>query len=146
MGAGCALVTCAFKRKGLESCALCKESVACVLLRRHRESGKRHDSFVSYRRVEANAALIARHGIARFDRSQRARERLLRAMLRGYDDGRSKSRYCVAVTVLDGPRIERILRQAGAQSRGMDRSQKAALMREMLSAATAGAGGIGLRS
>lgn len=71
MGAGCALVTCAFKRKGLETCALCRESAACGLLRRHRESGKRHDSFVSYRPVEANARFIAHHGVARFDASQK---------------------------------------------------------------------------
>ena len=44
MGAGCPFITCAVKRNGIEFCWDCKESAACEKWKKHRESGKRHDS------------------------------------------------------------------------------------------------------
>jgi len=43
---------------------------------------------------------IRKHGIEEFIEQQRKRIRLLETMLKNFDDGRSKSFYCIAATLL----------------------------------------------
>ncbi len=101
MSAGCGFITCAVKRRGIESCCECGERGSCERWARHRAAGREHDSFVSYAALEDNIALIEAEGIAAFDAHQQVREGLLREMLDGFDEGRSKTYYSVAVTLLD---------------------------------------------
>lgn len=120
MAAGCPFITCALKKKGVEFCHDCGESAACERWKRHREAGRLHDSFKCYQRLESDIAFIGEHGIGRFAKAIEAREALLREMLAGYNEGRSKSYYCIAATVLGEGELKAALEEAEKASAGLD--------------------------
>ncbi len=132
MGAGCPFVTCAVKKKGFELCTDCPEGETCERWKRHRELSKTVDSFVCYQKLEDNIRSIKRHGIQAFEEDAERRNRLLEAMLAGYDDGRSKSFYCIAATVLEISEMEQALASAATSSAGMGTKEKARVMRRVL--------------
>ena len=101
MAAGCPFITCAVKRKGIEFCGDCHESGTCGKWKKHWEFGMEHDTFKCYRKLEDNIAFISEHGVEKFDKLQMKREALLRDMLRDFNEGRSKSYYCIAATVME---------------------------------------------
>ena len=49
---GCSFITCALKNKKIEFCYECSENKTCKKWGKHRESGKRHDSFKCYQKLE----------------------------------------------------------------------------------------------
>ncbi len=100
MSAGCPFITCAIKKKHVEFCLDCGEGLACDRWKKHRDAGKSHDSFKCYRKLEDDIAFIQENGVRRFEESQKAREALLKVMLDEFNEGRSKSYYCIAATVL----------------------------------------------
>jgi hypothetical protein len=134
MGAACSFLNCAVKKHQLEFCGFCPESQSCTKWGKHREAAKTADSFVSYQALESNISTIQAEGLDEFENQQKKRERLLEAMLHEFDDGRSKSFYCVAATVFRPEELEVILLQAKAAS-SLDEEQKAALMHSLLNAA-----------
>jgi hypothetical protein len=136
MGAACSLLNCAVKKHHLEFCGFCPESQSCQKWGKNREAAKIADSFVSYQALENNIFTIQAVGLAEFERQQKQRERLLKAMLHEFDDGRSKSFYCVAATVFKPEELEAILLQAKAAP-SLDVKQKAALMHSLLNEAAA---------
>jgi hypothetical protein len=112
MAAGCSFITCAIKRKGVEFCWECDESSSCERWATHRAAGSERDSFVSYARLEDNVAFIERNGIQAFIAEQCEREGLLREMLAEFNEGRSKTYYSIAATVLDVEQLRSALQQA----------------------------------
>ncbi len=129
---GCPLITCAVKKKGIEFCWECAESSACERWRKHREAGKRRDSFKCYQKLENDIAFIREHGVAEFEKEQKIREHMLKEMLQHFDDGRSKSYYCIASTVLKIDELKNALTQAVAQSRNLQLNEKAKVMHSIL--------------
>jgi hypothetical protein len=109
MAVGCPFITCAVKRRGIEFCWECEESVSCGRWAGHRACGREHDSFVCYAALEDNIAAIERDGIDAFVAGQRQREALLREMLEQFNEGRSKTYYSIAVTVLDPAEVRSAL-------------------------------------
>ncbi len=101
MIAGCPFITCALKKKGIEFCWYCKESKTCEKWMKHREAGEKVDSFKCYQKLEDDVAFIQKNGVTKFEKQQKVRERLLKEMLQEYNEGRSKSYYCIASTVLE---------------------------------------------
>ena len=132
MGAGCPFITCAVKRRGIEFCWQCDESAACEKWRRHRDLGRQHDSFVCYQRLDENIAFVQREGVRAFEGEQKAREGLLRAMLREFNDGRSRTLYSIAVTVMQVEELKEALTQARKKSRAADVKAKAEVLRSIL--------------
>lgn len=132
MGAACPFLNCAVKKKGLEFCGFCEESKTCEKWRKHRETGKKRDSFVSYQKLEDNIAFIGKHGLDEFEVQQKAKEKLLRDMLAEFNDGRSKSLYCVAATLMDPTDLKVALAKAKEQSKGLALNDKAKVMRAVL--------------
>ena len=53
-------------------------------------------------------------------------------MLREFNDGRSKSYYCIAATVLKIGELQETLDKARKQSEGMETKQKAKVMHSIL--------------
>jgi predicted transcriptional regulator len=100
MSAGCPFITCAIKKKQVEFCWDCKESLTCDKWKKHLDAGKSHDSFKCYQKLEEDVAFIQERGIRQFEEAQKAREAILRVMLREFNEGRSKSHYCIAATIL----------------------------------------------
>ena len=100
LAVGCPFITCAVKRKGIEFCWECDDNETCERWRTHREFSCQYDTFVCYQKLEDNIAFILQNGIKAFEKTQRAREQLLREMLDGFNEGHSKTYYSIAATVM----------------------------------------------
>lgn len=124
MAVGCPFITCALKRKGIEFCWECAESEACDRWSVHREASREHDTFVCYQKLESNIAFIRGRGIGAFERDQRTRGKLLKRMLDGYNEGRSKRYYSIAATVMKVPELEAALARAAPIARAQDLKAK----------------------
>ena len=120
MSAGCPFITCAVKKKGIEFCWDCKVGATCEKWKKHRESGKLHDSFKCYRKLEDDISFVLKNGVDAFERSQKQREGLLKQMLREFNDGRSKNYYCIATTVLEIDELKKALDEAREGAGEMD--------------------------
>ncbi|MBN1596386.1 DUF3795 domain-containing protein [candidate division FCPU426 bacterium] len=92
----CGYLTCCVTEKGLEVCSECKE-YPC---RRFDKERKNYDSFVTHARVFANHDFIRKNGIEGFIVQQRIRMNILKDWLKKYDDGRSKSYFCLCCALL----------------------------------------------
>ena len=132
MGAPCPFHNCAIKKKGIEFCGFCDENATCARWRKHREMAKRLDSIVCYQKLEDNIAFIQKNGMDEFERQQQAREKLVRAMLSEFNDGRSKTFYCIAATMLEISELESVLEEARVKSVGLDLKARAEVMHSLL--------------
>ncbi len=132
IAAGCPFITCALKNKGIEFCWQCDERETCEKWKKHREAGKKADSFKCYQKLEEDIAFIQRNGVAEFEKTQIVREELLKEMLREFNEGRSKSYYCIASTVLDINELEDALRKARKDSKRIDVKDKSKLMHSII--------------
>ena len=90
----CSVVTCCVKKKDLEVCAECDEFPCSKS-----ETGET-DSFVTHKKIFPNLNFIKEFGLERFVEQQSERISFLRTALEHYDDGRSKSFYCLAAALL----------------------------------------------
>lgn len=89
-------MTCCVSKRGLETCADCAE-FPC---KRFEKEGSGLDSFVTHRKVFPNMESIKLSGIDNFMIQQRIRISVLDDFLKRFDDGRSKSFYCLACALL----------------------------------------------
>jgi len=129
---GCPFITCAIKRKGIEFCWDCVERDTCEKWKQHRESGKKVDSFKCYQKLEDNIAFINTKGISEFEEIQKIKEQLLRTMIAEFNEGRSKSYYCIAATVLEIEELQSSLAEAKQKSAGQDIKNKSRLLHSIL--------------
>lgn len=132
MAASCPFITCAVKRRGIEFCWQCEESETCKKWRNHRQAGRQQDSFVCYQRLEDSIAFIQREGVKAFERTQKARERLLRDMLQGFNDGRSKTYYSIAATVMEIEELKAVLSRAKRAAVGQGAKEKCTVLHSLL--------------
>ena len=94
--------------------------------------GKQHDSIVCYQKLEDNIGFIQKNGIEEFEKQQNAREKLVRSMLSEFNDGRSKTFYCIAATILEIRDLEDVLAEARERSMGLDVKAKSEVMHSLL--------------
>jgi hypothetical protein len=106
----CGHITCCVKKKDLEVCAQCGE-FPCAKF----ESWADGDSFVTHQRTLFNLDSIRRDGLEGFVEQQGRRIGLLQTMLEEFDDGRSKSYYCIATALLPIAALEESLHRAKEQ-------------------------------
>ena len=132
MAVGCPFITCAIKKKGIEFCWECEENESCEKWRKHREAGKRFDSFKCYQKLEDNIAFIRKNGIKEFEKVQKIRERLLKEMLQSFNEGRSKSYYCIAATILEIEELEKVLGKAKEESKGLEIKEKSKVLHSLV--------------
>ena len=92
----CGLLTCCVMRKGLEVCSDCND-YPC---KRFDSEKKGYDSFVTHKKIFTNLDLIKSNGIETFDSLQKKRMNILKEFLDNYDDGRSKSFFCISCALL----------------------------------------------
>jgi hypothetical protein len=129
---GCPFITCAVKRKSIEFCWQCAEQDICERWRKHRKWGQSRDSFISYQRLEDNIAFVAESGFDAFVTAQEERKRLLTMMVGEFNDGHSKSFYCIAATVMDAAEIECAINEARNAGSGKDAKSKAVILRSII--------------
>ena len=130
----CAFITCCVKKHGLETCAVCPESAGCERVAKLFDSAKKGDSFISYKPIPDNYASIRKNGVAEFVRVQNEKETLLQYLLDNYDEGRSKSFYCISLQLLPLPELKKAVSTAEAKLASItDIKEKTKLMRQAIS-------------
>lgn len=129
---GCTFIRCALRKKGVEFCWLCEENKICEKYKKHLAFSKKHDSFVCYQKIEYNIDFIQKNGIQSFKEQQNIREELLRKMLAEFNEGRSKSYFCIATTLLDVKELKEIINQAKINSKGLDIKSKSKILHSLL--------------
>ncbi|MBM3205735.1 DUF3795 domain-containing protein [Candidatus Shapirobacteria bacterium] len=127
LGGPCSILHCAVKRN-LEFCGECPEGKTCEKWKKHREMGKRYDSFKCYQKLEEDINFLQKHGLAEFRQAQKVRAKLLDQMLEEFNEGRSKSYFCLVATILEVDEIEKALKQARNKSKGLNIKEKAKLL------------------
>ncbi len=112
---GCGNITCCVTKKGLEVCGECDE-FPCKRFESWLDEAPSGvtDSFVTHRRTKPNLEFIRDAGLEPFVEQLRERMGLLETMLGGYNEGRSKSRYCLAAALLPIDGLRTALRDAEA--------------------------------
>ncbi|HET6581377.1 MAG TPA: DUF3795 domain-containing protein [Methanoregula sp.] len=132
MGAGCPFITCGLKKKGIEFCWHCEEHETCEKWKKHREAGKKADSFVCYQKLEDTIAYIQKHGVNEFEKMQKMREQLIKQMLREFNEGRSKSYYCIAAAIMEPDELKEALNKSHMQTDGLDSKEKSKVLHGIL--------------
>ena len=132
MAAGCPFITCAVKKKGIEFCWKCEENRICEKWKKHRGLGEKYDSFKCYQRLEDNISFIQKNGVSKFEKLQKTREKLLKEMLQEFNEGRSKSYYCIAATVLEIEELKKALTGASKNSAGLKIKDKSRVLHLIL--------------
>ncbi len=132
MSVGCPFITCAVKKKGIEFCWDCTESKTCEKWKKHREAGKKGDSFKCYQKLEEDISFIQKEGVREFEKLQKKREHLLKEMLRDFNEGRSKSYYCIAATLLDFEELKKAFTLAKKESYGLNTKGKSKVLHSIL--------------
>jgi hypothetical protein len=132
MAVGCPFITCAIKKVGVEFCWDCGKNKSCEKWKLHRDAGKEHDSFKSYQKLEDDINYIQTKGIKAFEEQQRIRESLLTRLLDEFNEGRSKSYYCIAATVMDIDELRSSLEEAVGESNLLGIKEKSRIMHAIL--------------
>jgi hypothetical protein len=98
----CSFITCCVKKNNLEVCAECSE-FPCSKFKSNEEYQQLQESssYPSSKKVIPNLNFIKKHGIKKFIEQQRSRIKLLQTLMKNFDDGRSRSFFCRATTLLD---------------------------------------------
>ncbi|GAI82389.1 unnamed protein product, partial [marine sediment metagenome] len=75
---------------------------------------------------------IQKNGVNDFEKVQKTRENLLKEMLQEFNEGRSKSYYCVAATVLEIEELEEALIKAKKNSISLEIKDKSKVFHSIL--------------
>jgi len=97
----CGFLTCCVIKKGLEVCSDCAD-FPCI---RFESEKNGYDSFVTHKKIFSNLDFIKNNGIDKFIVQQKIRIDILKDFLKDFDDGRSKSFFCISSTLLPLDRL-----------------------------------------
>jgi hypothetical protein len=92
----CGCLNCCTIKNGFEVCSYCNE-YPCNRFDAERQG---YDSFVTHRKIFHNLDLIKNSGIELFIAQQKIRMKILLDFLKKYDEGRSKSFFCLCCALL----------------------------------------------
>ena len=99
----CSFITCCIKKKGLEVCGECPE-FPCSKFKSEKEYQQWWEGSSSYppnKNILPNLNFIKKYGIEKFIEQQKSRMKLLKKMIKNFDDGRSRSFFFRASALLD---------------------------------------------
>ncbi len=138
---GCGLLTCCVKEHGLETCGECNEFEFCPRVMKLLEQAKHRDSMLSYRPIAANFEFVRKNGIEKWTKRENEKIAFLKTLLADYNDGRSKTFYCLSVQLLPVDKLKPALVQAQKKlTAEMTPKEKALLVREAFNGVAAKAG------
>ena len=101
----CSIITCCVKKNAFETCAECEEFPCSKIAK-----WDLIDSFICHRASLSNLKFIKTIGFEKFVEIQKKRIELLETMLEQYNEGRSKSFYCIATALLSIDDLENALK------------------------------------
>jgi hypothetical protein len=138
---GCGFITCCVKQRGLDTCGQCNEFEFCPRVMKHLEQAKHSDSMLSYIPVSANFEFVRKNGIEKWDERDKEKIAFLKTLLADYNDGRSKTFYCLSVQLLPLDMLKATLAQAQKKiTAEMTPKDKAKLVRETFKGVAAKSG------
>jgi len=115
----CAVKKCCADNHGLEACGQCPE-YPC---QRYEDRKKmERDSFVTHKKMYRNHEKIRADGIERFMAEQCVRVSILEDLLANFDDGRTKSFYCLSAALLSPEKLRSAM--AGALVEAASKDEK----------------------
>ena len=100
----CGVLSCCAVKNGFEVCSECND-YPC---KRFEAENVRYDSFVTHQKMFANLEYIKDNGIEQFVENQKIRMIILDDLLSNYDDGRSKSFFCISCTLLPIDKLKEV--------------------------------------
>lgn len=114
----CSIITCCVKTHSFETCAECTEFPCSKI-----DKWDKYDSFISHQVSLLNLRLIKEVGIENFKTQQNKRMEILENMLENFNEGRSKSFFCIATALLPIEGLEESLIKSKEQIKeeGIDR-------------------------
>jgi len=129
---GCKFFRCCVKERKFETCAECNEAPCSKF-----KGADDCDSFLTHRKMMPNLKFIREHGLKVFLTHQKKQHNLLETLLRQYNDGRSRTLYCTAATLLSLKALTKVLSQAEkkVKAKGIkdsDFKSKAKILKEVL--------------
>ena len=125
----CGFLTCCAIKNRCEVCSHCNE-YPCVRFEAEKEG---YDSFVSHRKVFDNQEFIKNCGIEKFIVNQKRRMDILRGFLSEFDDGRSKSFYCISCTLLPENTLKEIHEFSSGISPRLDLKDRCKMLKKYIS-------------
>lgn len=124
----CGFLTCCVVKNGLEVCSDCND-YPCKRFDSERDG---YDSFVTHKKVFPNLEYIKNNGIKSFIEQQNERREILIDFLSKYDDGRSKSFFCISCALLPLNKLQEILLFANQMDDSKDIKEKNKLLKSKL--------------
>ena len=124
----CGCLTCCLIKNGLEVCSLCQD-YPCSRFNSEREN---YDSFVTHKKMLANLDFIKNNGIDSFIDQQKIRIDILIDFLANYDDGRSKSLFCISCALLPVDKLQETYRFMINHRESMELKEKSKLLKDSL--------------
>jgi hypothetical protein len=106
----CSIITCCVKEHKFETCAECNEFPCSKI-----NKWDKFDSFISHRVSLSNLRSIKENGLENFLIQQKKRIMFLEIMLEVFNEGRSKSFYCISAALLPVKDIEKALELSNKQ-------------------------------
>ena len=136
MGQTCFFISCCFKKKNLETCGECKD-FPCQKFDSDWFGKDSYDSFVTHKKALPNLNLIKNMGFEKFIIQQNKRIIILKDMLANFNDGRSKSNFCLASALLPVQILEKSLDSAKKEIKKLeianfDLKNKAKILKDFL--------------
>jgi len=114
----CGHITCCVKKENLEVCAQC-DDFPCSKFDSW-FGNEAYDSFITHKKTESNLYFIKKHGVEKFIEKQRERIKLLEEMLKEFNEGRSRSYYCIAVALLSVDDVKKSIDSAKKEVKTVD--------------------------
>jgi hypothetical protein len=107
----CKIARCSMEHGGVEYCFQCQE-YPCEKY----EHIDDHDSFITHRNQKADLEKARQSGMEAYNAEQAEKTKILDILLSGYNDGRKKTLFCMAVNLLDLQELREVLRQIDNKS------------------------------
>lgn len=130
----CKIAKCSLEHNGVEYCFQCSK-YPCEKYS-HIDD---FDSFITHRNRRADLKKAKEIGIEAYNAEQLEKIKILDILLSGFNDGRKKTLFCTAVTLLDLQELWEVLRQIENRSdlETLTLKEKSAFAAELLKAAAA---------
>ncbi len=103
----CSIITCCVKKHGYETCAECDDLI-CERLK----DWDKYDSFICHRKSLENLEYIKNNSLEDFLNQQKIKKDILIKMLDEFNDGRSKSFFCISAALLNISDLKRAIRDS----------------------------------
>lgn len=130
----CKIARCSMEHDGVEYCFQCSEYPCSKY-----EHIDDFDSFMTHRSRRSDMERARQFGIEAYNAEQLEKIKILDILLSGFNDGRKKTLFCVAVTLLDLQELQEVLRQIENRSdlETLTLKEKSAFAAGLLQAAAA---------